>query len=97
MATGGKDRSTRAERERARLYQARLTLHADQQRRRSRDNLIAGIVGGLVILAIVGGQVAYFAAGPGAPAPEPSPSSTSSPTPSPSEPTTPTPEPSTTP
>lgn len=84
MATGGKQRDTRAERERARVYQARLAFHAGQARRRTRDNLIAGIGGGLLILAVVGGQAAYFMAGPGAPVPTPSstPSGTTSPEPS---------------
>ncbi|WP_235566590.1 hypothetical protein [Microbacterium sp. Root61] len=74
-----------------------MTLHDDQQRRRSRDNLLAGIVGGVLILAVVGGQIAYYTMGPGVPAPSPSPTSTSTPSPSPTTSTTPTPEPSTTP
>lgn len=86
MATGGKQR---AERERVRVYQARQAFHAGQSRRRTRDNLIAGIGGGLLILAIVAGQAAYFTAGPGAPAPTPSgtpaPSGTDGPAPSPTE------------
>ena len=97
MATGGKDRSTREERERARVYQARVSLHEGQQRRRSRDNLLAGIVGGVLILAVVGGQIAYYTVGPGVPAPSPSPTSTSTPSPSPTSSATPSPEPSTTP
>jgi len=83
VATGGKQRDTRSERERARVYQARQAFHAGQSRRRTRDNLIAGIGGGLLILAIVAGQAAYFMAGPGAPAPAPSSTSTPSSTPSP--------------
>ena len=86
MATGGKQRDTRAERERVRVYQARQTFHADQSRRRTRDNLIAGIGGGLLILAVIAGQAAYFMAGPGAPVPSPSatptPSGTATPDPS---------------
>ena len=60
MATGGKQRDGRAERERVRVYQARQEFHAGQARRRTRDNLIAGIGGGVLILAIVAGQTAYF-------------------------------------
>ena len=77
MATGGKDRE-RGARERARLYQARQKFHDGQARRRTRDNLIAGIVGGVLILGVIGAQTAYFVAGPGAP--EPVPTSTPAPT-----------------
>jgi hypothetical protein len=102
VSTGGKDRGTREARERTRLYQARQDFHAGQGRRRTRDNLIAGIAGGLLILGVVGAQTAYFVAGPGAP--EPTPTSTPSPTttpaptdsPEPTPPTTPTPTPSAT-
>lgn len=87
MATGGKDRDARAARERTRLYQARRQFHADQARRRTRDNVIAGIVGGVLVLGLVAVQTVYFVAGPGAPAPAP----TSTPTPSA---TTPAPTPS---
>lgn len=93
MAAGGKQRDTRAERERVRVYQARQAFHAGQSRRRTRDNLIAGIGGGLLILAVVAGQAAYFIAGPGAPVPTPTPSATPSGTPS----ITPTPTASATP
>jgi hypothetical protein len=89
VATGGKQRDTRAERERVRVYQARQAFHAGQSQRRTRDNLIAGIGGGLLILAIVAGQAVYFTAGPGAPAPSPSstptPTGTSTPEPSPTD------------
>ncbi len=99
MATGGKQRDTRAERERVRVYQARQAFHAGQSRRRTRDNLIAGIGGGLLILAVVAGQTAYFTVGPGAPVPTPTPTTTPSPsvTPAPSVTPTTTPEPSGTP
>jgi hypothetical protein len=93
VATGSKSRD---ERERARVYQARVALHEAQVRRRSRDNLLAGIIGGVLILAVIGGQTAYFAMGPGAPAPEPSgtPSSTVTPDPTATAPVpTPTPTP----
>ncbi len=92
MATGGKDRTSRAERERARLYQARKTYHEGLSRRRRRDNLIAGVAGGLLVAGIVSAQVAYFAVGPGVPAPTPAQSTT--PAPAPTETTPPaTPEP----
>ena len=102
MATGGKDRGAREARERARVYQARQQLHEDQARRRRRDNLLAGIIGGVLILGVLGAQTLFFTVGPGAPVPSPTPSMSPSPgmtpapseTPTPSESTTPTPTPS---
>jgi hypothetical protein len=85
VATGGKDREAR---ERARLYRARQEFHASRVRRRRRDDLIAGIVGGVIVLAAVGAQVAYFTAGPGAPEPTQSPAPSSSETPAPAPTTT---------
>ena len=85
VAAGGKDRGTRDARERSRIYQARQKFHDDQARRRRRDNLLAGIVGGALILAVVGGQVAYFTMGPGAPEPAPAPSVSPTSTPAPTE------------
>lgn len=94
MATGGKDRGARAERERARLYQARKAYHEGLERRRRRDNVIAVVAGGLLIAGITAGQVAYFTVGPGLPEPEPTETST----PAPSETTPPaTPTPTATP
>jgi hypothetical protein len=95
VSTGGKDRGTREARERARLYQARQDFHAGQGRRRTRDNLIAGIAGGLLILGVVAAQTAYFVAGPGAP--EPTPTSTPSPAMTPAPTDSPEPTPTTTP
>jgi hypothetical protein len=95
VATGGKDREARESRERARVYSARKQLHDDQARRRRRDNLVAGIVGGILILGVVGAQAAYFMVGPGAPPPAPSPSAT--PTPVVSSTEEPTPSPTVTP
>jgi hypothetical protein len=98
VATGGRQRDTRAERERIRVYQARQAFHDGQARRRTRDNLIAGIGGGLLILAVIAGQTAYFTVGPGAPEPAPStPAPTSTPTPTPTPEPDATPEPSGTP
>ena len=71
MANGGKDRGTRESRERARLYQARQEFHNGQARRRTRDNLIAGIAGGVLLLGVLAAQTAYFVTGPGAPEPAP--------------------------
>lgn len=91
MASG--NRQQRAERERARLYQARRAHHDAQIARRRRDNLVAGLGGGVLVLAILGGQIAYYTVGPGAaspavetpsPAPsDPAPASTPVPTPEP--------------
>lgn len=96
MATGGKDREARAARERTRLYQARRQFHADQARRRTRDNVIAGIVGGVLVIGIAAAQAAYFVAGPGAPEPTPTPAATT-PAPTPTATETPSPTPTPTP
>jgi peptidyl-prolyl cis-trans isomerase B (cyclophilin B) len=91
VATRGNDRQTREQRERARAYQARLELHERQGRRRTRDNVIALVVGLLVVLGAIGAQTAYFVAGPGTP--EPVPTSTSTPsTPATEAPATPVPD-----
>jgi hypothetical protein len=71
VASTGKQREAREQRERTRQYQARQTLHADRKRRRTRDNVIAGVVGGILLLGLVGAQTAYYLAGPGAPVPTP--------------------------
>lgn len=90
MATGGKQRDTRAERERVRVYQARRSFQAGQIRRRTRDNLLAGVGGGLLLVGIIAGQAAYFTVGPGAPEPvptaTPTPTGTATPEPSPATP-----------
>jgi hypothetical protein len=78
VATGGKQRDTREVRERSRIYQARRAFHDGQARRRTRDNVLAGVGGGILILAVIAGQAAYFTAGPGAPVPTPSPTATPS-------------------
>lgn len=84
MATGADRNRSRVERERARAYRARQEFHASLQARRRRDNVIAGVAGGILILAIVGGQIAYYTAGPGTPAPSPSATATDTP-PAPSQ------------
>ena len=102
MSGGGKDRTSREARERARLYDARRALHEGMSRRRTRDNLVAGFAGGAVIAAIIIAQTLYFISGPGAPQPEPTPTVTT-PAPAPSDtpveepPTSPEPDPSATP
>ncbi|SIR56902.1 dioxygenase [Microbacterium sp. RURRCA19A] len=95
MATGGKDRQGREQRERTRAYQARQELHRREGRRRTRDNVLALVVGVVVIGAAIGLQTVYFVAGPGAPAPEPTVVDT--PSPVPSGPVLPDPEVSSTP
>jgi hypothetical protein len=99
VATGGKDRDARAARERTRLYEARRQFHDSQGHRRTRDNLIAGIVGGVLVLGLIGAQTLYFVAGPGAPEPSSTPTPTATPTatPQPTPSATTTPDPSATP
>lgn len=94
MATRGKDRQTREQRERARAYQARVALHERQGRRRTRDNVLGIVIGLVVIAGAIGAQTAYFVVGPGAPAPAPSPSA---PAPATGTPSPSSPAPSTTP
>ncbi|WP_054682349.1 hypothetical protein [Microbacterium sp. No. 7] len=100
MATGNDKKAARAARDRARVYEARQRFHDGVISRRRRDNLIAGVGGGLLLIAIVAGQTAYFTVGAGAPSPSPSPSVSPTPdAPSPSvsapPPSTPDPAPST--
>ena len=90
MANGGRERGSRESRERARLYQARQEFHAGQARRRTRDNLIAGIAGGVLVVGVLAVQTAYFVTGPGAPAPAPTATSTPGMTPTPTSTPTPT-------
>lgn len=75
------ERAAREERGRVRSYQARRAVHEHQQKRRVRDNLIAG--GGLVVILtlIVVAQVFFFNGGPGTPAPTPEASATPTDTP----------------
>ncbi len=81
MATGAGKKQSREAKERTRLYRARQEFHDGLIARRRRDNLVAGVAGGILILAIVGGQTLYYTAGPGAPTPTPSPSATPTPEP----------------
>jgi peptidyl-prolyl cis-trans isomerase B (cyclophilin B) len=78
------DRQAREERVRLRTYQARQEVHRRSVRRRTRDNVIAGI-GLVVVLALAtGAQLLYFSGGPGAPeaTPTPTPSASAAPVPS---------------
>lgn len=81
MATGAGKKQSREAKERTRLYRARQEFHDGLIARRRRDNLVAGLAGGILILAIVGAQTLYYTAGPGAPTPTPSPSATPTPVP----------------
>jgi peptidyl-prolyl cis-trans isomerase B (cyclophilin B) len=66
------DRQAREERARLRTYQARQQVHARKQRRRVRDNLIAGGVLVVVLVLATAAQLAYFGTGPGGSAASPS-------------------------
>lgn len=89
MAGRGKNRDDRAAQERARVYAARREFHAGLARRRTRDNVIAAVGGGALILAVLAGQTVYFTLGPGAPVP----ADTPTPTPTTTTPASPTPAP----
>ncbi|WP_323742887.1 MULTISPECIES: peptidylprolyl isomerase [unclassified Rathayibacter] len=79
MAQGkSNDREART---RLRAYQARQSLHRSQVRRRVRDNVIAVVVGVVVITLAVLAQLFYFSGGPGTPEAAPTASDTASPTP----------------
>jgi len=63
--------------ERARQYAARTSWHEGQISRRVRDNTIAGVVGGLLIVGAVVSQSVHATVN----APEPEPTETSAPAP----------------
>ena len=73
------DREAREARTRARAYQARRAVHEHQQKRRARDNVIAAIGLGVVLVLAVGAQLLYFNGGPGTAAPTPSATPTATP------------------
>ena len=79
MARRGQNDSQRSriESERARLYAARTAWHKRQITRRIRDNTVAGVVGGLLVVGGVVSQSVHAAVT----APEPEPTETSAPTP----------------
>lgn len=68
---------TRAESERARRYAARTSWHEGQISRRVRDNTIAIVVGGLLVVAAVVSQSVHALVN----APEPEATETSTPSP----------------
>ena len=72
------DRQAREERARLRTYQARQEVHARKHRRRTRDNVIAGIALVVVLTLATVAQIFYFTGGPGTPAATPTPTPTPS-------------------
>lgn len=89
-ARGSKNaQQARTSAERLRVHEARRTWHDGQIRRRIRDNAIAGIVGGVIVVGAFASQVVHAQVT----APEPTPTPTVAPTdaPAPSAPA-PTPE-----
>ncbi|WP_127793572.1 peptidylprolyl isomerase [Agromyces sp. LHK192] len=64
------DRQAREERARLRTYKARQEVHRRKQRRRVRDNVIAGGALVVVLVLAVAAQLFYFSGGPGTPAAE---------------------------
>jgi len=83
--SNARDRHTRESQERARLHAARGAWHEGIIRRRTRDNLIASIAGGLIVVGAFASQAAVAQVTP-APSPSPSPSATTtidSPSPTP--------------
>lgn len=89
-ARGSKSAQARTEAERARLHAARKSWHDGRIRRRVRDNTIAGIVGGLLVIGAIASQVVH--AQVTAPEPTPTPTPTVAPSDAPL-PGAPTPEP----
>ena len=79
MASSKQQRDQREARDRLQRYQARQEVHATQNKRRVRDNIIA--IAGVVLVAGLAAttQIFYFTAGPGAPTPEPSASASGAP------------------
>ncbi|WP_105565251.1 dioxygenase [Microbacterium halophytorum] len=71
-----RSKAQREERERAQRYEARRRLNDERQARRRRDNVLASIVGGGVVVLAIAAQAVFYEAGPGA-GPEPTPLQTS--------------------
>ena len=97
MAPRANDKDARVQRDRARAYRARVELNAGRERRRTRDNVIGGIVGAVLLIGILVAQIAYYTEGPGKPVPEPTPTATTTVTPTPAATDATTPAPTTTP
>lgn len=72
---------TRTEAERARLHAARGAWHEGRIRRRVRDNVIAGVAGGLLVAAAIGSQFVHAQVTAPAPTPTPTVAPTGTPVP----------------
>lgn len=96
MAARG-SRSTRQERvqaeRRTRLHTARTIWHQGQIRRRTRDNVVAAIVGSLIVIAAIGSQVVHAQVTTPEPTPTPTVEPSISPSDAPTEPPAETPAP----
>ncbi len=66
------EREAREARDRLKAYNARQAVHAQQTKRRFRDNLVFGLAALAIVILVAGVQFIYFSTGPGAPVPEPS-------------------------
>lgn len=73
---GTKSSQRRTETERARVYAARTEWHESRIRRRVRDNVLVGVIGGLLVIGGVASQAVHAQVT----APEPTETSTPSPT-----------------
>lgn len=82
-------RVAKAERERLYRYQARQQLHAARATRRTRDSVLASIIGSLAIAGVIAGQTLYFTVGPGAADEIPTPAPTIAVTDEPADPADP--------
>ena len=84
MAPNNKqDREAREVRSRVRSYQARRAVNEHQQKRRIRDNVLASVGLGVVLILAVGAQLFYLNGGPGTPVPTSTEAATGTPTPTP--------------
>ncbi|GAB3599243.1 hypothetical protein [Microbacterium tumbae] len=68
---------TRTDAERARVYAARTAWHEGRIRRRIRDNILIGVIGGILVAGAVASQFVHAQVT----APEPEPTETSTPGP----------------
>lgn len=82
VPTNKQSREAREARTRVRGYQARRAVHEHQQKRRLRDNVLAAVGLGVVLLLAIGAQLLFFNGGPGTPAPSASAAASATPTPS---------------
>lgn len=76
MAAGKSD--DRMARQRLQDYNAKQTVHAEQVKRRRRDNTLAAVAAVAVLALVTVAQILYFTAGPGTPAAAPSPTPSAS-------------------